>query len=174
MAFRQLFAAAVFALSVLSGVAAQAHHNDSNLQRELDRLSNIIENNIPTQHREILRNSLIRISGAAEESAQCTHEINSNACQVRGTETGSFAVYKNGVKIGNSYGIITHSAAEYATFVNTGVCENASLARRCMIRQGEDRLFTVYRGGDQVSAGYSSELFTEQQLQVLIEKGLCL
>lgn len=174
MLFRQFARAAVACLILSTSAVAAA--NESSVEAELNRLSRIVNNNLPSQYRDQLNGSIDRLREAAV--AQCGGGQTVPAkptCEVKKNSVGNFGVYRGDDLMSQytRYSAID-SANDHKELAAAGICKAGELLGDCYVGKNSVGNFVVIRNGE-VGSQYSrySALDSANDMRELANAGLC-
>lgn len=159
--------------TLLTGLSAKADL----LNREIVKMSNIINNSIPAQYRDQLNAALTRVALAAN-NASCVNvqpARPSMLCTVEKDKTFNyFQIVRNGETVSSATYNIADEVAEFQKLRDAGLCDNSSVAEECSIEKDKTfNYYTVTRRGESISSASYNIIDTAQTRNDLIQKGIC-
>lgn len=175
MNVRQILSAVVLGFSLVSVSPAMAV-GETALENELQRLSNIINNNLPERYRDQLNAALDRIYAVSQN--QCTStprpSLGNPRCEVvKNDSNGYFYVNRDGQAFSSAFSSVQSAAKELESYRNMGVCPKESSALDCdVVKNSSNGYYYVSRNGKLFSSAFSSiqsavnELNSYRQLDV--------
>lgn len=176
MNVRQILSAVVLGFSLVSVSPALAV-GETVLENEIQRLSNIINNNLPERYRDQLNAALDRIYAASQN--QCTNgprpRLGSPRCEVvKNDSNGYYYVNRDGQAFSAAFSSVQGAAQELTSYRNMGVCPKEDTTLDCdVVKNASNGYFYVSRDGKLFSAAYSSVQGAVTELNNYRQLGVC-
>lgn len=181
MSFRHFFSAAVVCATVLSSVNAMAV-GETELENEIQKMSNVINNSVPGKYRDQLNIGLARIESAAARECggggpqrpQPPRRENPTCEIKRDSATGYYMVTRQGEKISGYYNDILSTVSEFNKYADAGLCERNTTARECAVtKDNSTGYFMVTRQGEKISGYYNDILSAASEHAKYVRANLC-
>lgn len=166
----------VFLLAVISVFTTFAHAQSAE-ERELNRLSNIINNNVPVEYREPLNRGVAQLRDILSARGYGGQYYHRSVCQLVSGPNG-FWINKGESPISQYVRDSAITAAnDHKTLSDAGLCgRKGELADLCSVERGTNGMFFVQRESDKkpVSQYFRDSAITAaDDLKALAQAGVC-